>query len=322
MHDYYLPGEEILDPMNRRLPSLNALRAFEAAGRHMSFSRAADELHVTPAAVGQQVRALESYLGQTLFVRLNRSVELTVAGQALLPGVSDGFDQIARTMEAFYRRTVRRPLTVSVEPNFGAKWLVRRLDRFRERHPGIEIRLDATSRIVDFTREAVDLAIRYGDGSYPGVRSDVLFEEDVFPVCSPSLLDGRHPLVHPEDLQWHQLLRQDWAPNTPTWPDWAMWLQAAGVENVDPTQGPQFAAGSYSLMMDAALAGQGVALASSVLAADDIEAGRLVKPFDLGMHQSLRYYLVGPEATADEPMTTAFREWVISEAGGPAPPAG
>ena len=301
--------------MHRRLPSLNALRAFEAAGRRLSFSRAAAELHVTPAAVGQQVRTLESYLGETLFVRQNRSVELTVAGQALLPGVSDGFDQIARTMEAFYRRTVRRPLTVSVEPNFGAKWLVRRLDRFRERHPGIEIRLDATSRVIDFTREEVDLAIRYGDGNYPGLRCDVLLEDEVFPVCSPALLDGPHPLVHPEDLQWHRLLRQDWDPNAPTWPDWTMWLQAAGVEDVDPNQGPQFAAGSYSLMMDAALAGQGVALASSVLVADDIEAGRLVKPFDLSMHQSLRYYLVGPEATADEPMSAAFREWVLSEAG-------
>ena len=302
--------------MRRRLPSLNALRAFEAAGRHVSFSRAAEELHVTPAAIGQQVRALESYLGETLFVRLNRSVELTVAGQALLPGLSDGFDQLARTMEAFYRRTVRRPLTVSVEPDFGAKWLVRRLDRFREHHPGIEIRLDATIRVIDFAREAVDLAIRYGDGDYPGLRCDVLFEEDVFPVCSPALLEGPHPLVHPEDLQWHRLLHQDWAANAPTWPDWKMWLMAAGVENVDPTHGLQFASGSYGLMMDAALAGHGVALASSVLVADDIEAGRLVKPFDLGVHQSLRYYLVGPEATADEPMTTAFREWLIGEAGG------
>ena len=308
--------------MRRRLPSLNALRAFEAAGRHLSFSRAAEELHVTPAAVGQQVRALESYLGEALFVRLNRSVELTVAGQALLPGTSDGFDQLARTVEAFYRRTARRPLTVSVEPNFGAKWLVRRLDRFRERHPGIEIRLDATSRLVDFSREAVDLAIRYGDGNYPGLRCDVLFEEEVFPVCSPALLEGPHPLEHPEDLEWHTLLRQDWAADEPTWPNWSMWLRAAGVEDVDPNQGPEFASESYGLMIDAALAGQGVALASSVLVADDIEAGRLVKPFDLSMPQSLRYYLVGPEATADEPMTTAFRDWVSREAGRLTEPAG
>jgi len=275
---------------------------------------------VTPAAVGQQVRALESYLGEALFVRLNRTVDLTVAGQTLLPGVSDGFDQLARTMEAFYRRTVRRPLTVSVEPDFGAKWLVRRLDRFRERHPGIEIRLDATARVVDFAREAVDLAIRYGDGSYPGLRCDVLFEEDVFPVCSPALLEGPHPLKQPGDLEWHALLRQEWAAGNPTWPDWAMWLRAAGVENVDPNQGPEFSLGSYGLMMNAALAGQGVALASSVLAADDIEAGRLVKLFDLSMPQSLRYYLVGPEATADEPMTTAFREWIGSEAAGEVAP--
>ena len=175
--------------------------------------------------------------------------------------------------------------------------------------------------MVNFTREAVDLGIRYGDGNYPGLRCDVLFEEDVFPICSPSLLEGPHPLVRPEDLQWHRLLRQDRVSDQPTWPDWGMWLRAAGVRNVDPTQGPEFASGSYGLMMDAALAGQGVALASSVLAADDIEGGRLVKPFDFGMHQSLRYYLVGPEATADEPMTAAFREWVISEAGGSTPPA-
>ena len=307
--------------MKPRIPPLNALRAFEAAGRHMSFSRAAAELHVTPAAVGQQVRALESYLGEALFVRLNRTVELTVAGQTLLPGVSDGFDQLVRTMEAFYRRSVRRPLTVSVEPDFGAKWLVRRLDRFRERHPGIAIRLDATSRLVDFTREAVDLAIRYGDGDYPGLRCDVLFEDEVFPVCSPALLEGAHPLIHPEDLQWHPLLRQDGVEDQPMWPDWAMWLRAAGVGNVDSTHGPEFTWGSYGLMMDAALAGQGVALASRVLSADDIEAGRLVKPFELSMRQSLRYYLVGPEATADEPMTSAFREWVSSEAGRSMAPA-
>ena len=302
--------------MNRRLPSLNALLAFEAAGRHLSFARAAEELHITPAAIGQQVRALESYLGQTLFVRLNRSVELTAAGQALLPGVRDGFEQIARTLNAFYQRSARRPLTISVDPNIGARWLVRRLDRFREQHPWIEIRLDATYRFVDFTREAVDVGIRYGDGDYPGLRCDVLCEDEVFPVCSPALLDSPHPLGSPEDLRWHRLLHWDWDPDAPTWPDWTAWLKAAGVGHIDSSQGLRFAPGyhSFGLMMDAALAGQGVALANPVIAADEIKAGRLVKPFELGMPQSFRYYIVCPEATANDPKITAFRNWVIGEA--------
>ena len=302
--------------MNRRLPSLNALRAFEAAGRHRSFRRAAEELHVTPAAVGQQVRGLESHFREALFVRRNRAVELTAAGQKLLPGVREGFEQIARTVDAFYQCTGSRLLTVGVEPGLGARWLVRRLDRFRERYPEIEIRLDAEHRHIDFTLDTVDIAIRYGDGNYPGLRCDVLFEDEVFPVCSPALLEGPHPLVHPEDLRWHQLLHWDWDPDAPTWPDWASWLRAAGVEHIDPSRGLRFASGynSHSLMMDAALAGLGVALANPVIAGDEIEAGRLVKPFELSMPQRLRYYLVCPEATAVEPKIVAFRRWIIGEA--------
>lgn len=300
-----------------RFPPLNALRAFAVAGRHLSFSRAASELHVTPAAVGQQVRALEVHLGTALFVRQNRALALTEAGQALLPGVSAAFDQLGLSLEAFYRRGRTRPLTVSVEPSFGARWLLSRLDHFRERHPGIEIRLDATARLVDFARENVDVGIRYGGGEYPGLQADRLLEERVFPVCSPRLVEGPRALREPPDLAGHTLLHSDWNPDNPTWPDWEMWLQAAGVEDVDATAGPQFAGpDGYGLMLAAAVAGQGVALASSVLAHDDLQAGRLVRPFAMSVPQQYAYYVVYPIGTAETSRAATFRDWLLAEASG------
>lgn len=296
-----------------RLPSLNALRAFDAAGRHLSFSRAAEDLHVSAAAVGQQVRVLEDYLGARLFLRNNRAIELTAAGQALLPGVSAAFEQLTHAVEGFYRRSARRPLTVSIEPSFGARWLLTRLDGFREQHPGVEIRLDATVRVVDFNREAVDLAVRYGTGDYPDLRADHLFEERVFPVCSPRLIEGPHPLREPEDLRWHTLLHMDWNPDNPTWPDWEMWLRAAGVSGVDATAGIQFEHGSYELMLEAAEAGQGVALAGNVVG-DDLRAGKLVRPFRTSVSQTYGYFVVSPKATADSPRIATFRDWLIAEA--------
>ena len=308
--------------MHRELPSLTALRAFEAAGRHMSYRRAAEELRVTPAAIGQQIRILEAYFRTPLFLHMNRSMALTPAGEALLPGIRDGFERLARAVDAFGRRHGREQLTVGIEPSIGARWLVRRLGRFRVDHPGTEVRLDTTLRTVDFANGRVDLAVRYGDGNYPGLRCDLLCEDEVFPVCSPALLEGPHPLSRPEDLKWHQQLHWDGDPGAPTWPDWETWLQAVGVGPVGADGGLRFAPGfhSYSLMIDAALAGQGVALASTLIAADDIEAGRLVRPFDLAMRQSHHYYVIGPEATADEPKVAAFREWVIGEARGPVGP--
>lgn len=295
------------------LPSLNALRAFEAAGRHLSFSRAAEELHVTPAAIGHQVKSLEDYLGTPLFVRLNRAVELTEAGRALLPGLSDGFERLRSTVETFQRRAADRPLTVSIVPAFGGKWLLRRLDRFRELHPGIEIRIDATERVVDFTREQVDVAIRYGDGCYPGLRVDCLLAEEVYPVCSPRLLEGPHPLREPADLAHHTLLRAAWNPRYPTWPDWEMWLKAAGLQDLPVTYGLEVSGDSETLILEEAAAGRGVVLASNVLAGDDLAAGRLVRLFDVQFPVNFYYWLVCPEAAADAPKTRAFREWLLEE---------
>ncbi|MFQ5993919.1 MAG: transcriptional regulator GcvA [Acidiferrobacterales bacterium] len=298
--------------MIHRLPPLNALRAFAAAGRHLSFSRAAQELHVTPAAVSHQIKALEDYLGVSLFQRLNKALRLTEAGQACLPGVREGFERLSDAVEAVKAREAQRPLTVSVAPSFAAKWLVPRLDRFRESHPGIDVRIDATHRLVDLAREDVDFGIRYGTGQYPGMHVERLLAEEVFPVCSPRLLHRAHPLRLPADLRWHTLLHVARPVHDEMEPDWRMWLHAAGVDNVDAARGPQFSIASMAVQ--AAIEGQGVALAGRVLVTDDLVAGRLVRPFDLGFPVSFAYYLVCPTAGAEKQRVIAFREWLISEA--------
>ncbi len=298
--------------MARKLPPLNALRAFEAAARHLSVTRAAGELNVTPAAVSHQVKALEDRLGVALFRRLNRALMLTDAGQLLLPGLRDGFDRLAEAVHRVRAHGAGNTLTVSVPPSFAAKWLVPRLDRLRAAHADIDIRLDATDQLVDFAREDVDVAVRYGAGDYPGLRVDRLFTDEVIPVCSPRLLEAPHPLREPADLRWHTLLHVGWATDSEFWPDWRMWLLAAGVRDVAPTQGPKFK--QEGMVVQAALEGHGVALASSVLVADDIAAGRLVRPFELGLPMSFAYYLVCPEAAADQPKVAAFRAWILAEA--------
>ena len=300
--------------MTRRLPPLNALRAFEAAARHLSFTKAAEELHVTPAAISQQVKALEDHLGVKLFRRLTRALLLTDEGQAALPSLREGFDKLAEAMEHVREREATGVLTVSVPPSFGAKWLVPRLDRFRAAHPDIDVRIDAADQLVEFAREGVDMALRYGRGDYPGLRVDMLFTEEASPVCSPRLLEGQRTLREPADLRHHTLLHVDWKMQSEAAPNWRMWLRAAGVHDIDPGRGPRF---SIEIMVvQAALESHGVALTGSVLVADDLAAGRLVRPFDLSIPAPLNfsYYVVSPEATADQPRIVAFREWVMLEA--------
>jgi len=298
--------------MERRLPPLNALRAFEAAARHLSLTRAAEELHVTPAAVSHQVKGLETYLGVKLFRRVNRSLLLTDAGQACLPGLHEGFDRLAEAMEAVRARDESAPFTVTVPPSFGAKWLVTRLDRFRQKHPGYDVRLDASMRLVDLLREGVDIAVRYGAGKYQGMRVDRLMDEVAIPVCSPRLLEGDNPLRVPEDLCRHTLLHHTAPYQDDSYPDWRMWLQAAGVQSCDLSRGPTFSLASMAVQ--AAMDGQGVALVGHVLVADDIAAGRLVRPFELSFPVLFAYYIVSPLASADNPRVVAFREWLLEEA--------
>jgi LysR family glycine cleavage system transcriptional activator len=298
--------------MERHLPPLNGLRAFEAAARHLSLTRAAEELHVTPAAISHQVKGLESYLGVKLFRRANRSLLLTDAGQACLPGLRQGFDRLAEAIEAVRARDESGPFTVSVPPSFGAKWLVTRLDRFTRKHPGYDVRLDASMRLVDLLREGVDIAVRYGSGHYEGMRVDCLMSEVAIPVCSPRLLEGNPPLRVPEDLCRHTLLHHTAPYQDDNYPDWRMWLQAAGVTSCDLGRGPTFS--MASMAVQAAVDGQGVALVGNVLVADDIAAGRLVRPFELSFPVQFAYYIVSPLITAERHRVVAFREWLLEEA--------
>ncbi len=292
--------------MARRLPPLNALRAFEAAARHLSFTRAAEELHVTQAAISHQVKALEEHLGRKLFRRLNRALLLSDDGQAYLPSVSRAFALLNDATRNLLERDAPGPLTVSALPSFAARWLVPRLGRFRQIHPDIDLRIDPSAALTDFASGDVDVGIRYGRGKYPGLRADWLMTEDIFPVCSPALLSGEHPLRAPGDLE-HQVLLHDDGHG-----DWRTWLLAAGIDRVDPTRGPIFT--DSSMLIQAAMAGQGVALARGVLAADELAAGRLVRPFTLSLPTDYAYYLVCPQNTAEQPKIAAFRDWLLDEA--------
>lgn len=295
----------------RRLPPLNALRAFEAAARHGSFQRAAAELHVTPAAISHQVRALEAHLGVTLFRRLNRAVRLTEQGQACLPGLRDAFDRIAEAVEQARMPPGRGALTVTVAPSFAAKWLVPRVDRFRAKHPDIDLRISASMHLVDFAREDVQVGVRYGTGHYPGLHSELLLRNEMFPLCSPTLLRGRRALRTPQDLRHHTLIHDDASRLDETCPDWPMWLRAAGVTDVDGNRGLRF--DHAGLAIDSAVGGRGVVLTQRVLVEDDLAAGRLVRPFALSFPVEFAYYVVCPLSLRDDPKVTAFRRWMQDE---------
>ena len=293
----------------RRLPPLNSLRAFEAAGRHLSFSKAADELSVTPAAISQQIKVLEEFFGAPLFVRLTRGLRLTQIGEQLLPGTTDAFDGLHQSVRAAHMRNETAILTVSVSPSFGAKWLVPRLDSFRREYPRFDIRVDATDRLTDFDREGVDLAIRYGSGNYRGLEAERLLDNYTFPVCSPKLLEGEYPLRKPEDLRHHTLLHVEWVSLSDTSPQWATWLRAAGVAVDDPERGPRFT--NETMGLQAAMEGQGVVLSSVAVASTDLEKGNLVRPFgNMQEANKITYYLVYPKDRAPDPRVQAFCGWI------------
>lgn len=303
--------------MSDDLPPLNALRAFEAAGRHLSISKAAQELHVTPAAVSHQVKSLEEYLDVPLFRRTGNALSLTDAGQALLPGLQSGFAELQQAVGALREHDVRGPLVLSVAPVFAASWLIPRLGDFRRSHPEIDVRVSATLELADFERDGVDAAIRVGRGRYPGLMADRLFGESVVPMCSPALLDGENPIERPEDLRRQVLLHFDWPGTEQVFPDWETWLRAAGVEGVDPSPGPRFMQPDHA--MQAAIAGAGVVLGWRTLARPDLDAGRLVAPFDLSIPTEVAFYLVYPELQRERPKLLAFREWLLREAGATGP---
>ena len=296
--------------MARPHPPLNALKAFESAGRHLSFTKAAAELNVTPAAISHQVKALEELLEVPLFRRLTRALRLSDAGQAALPTLSQGFDKLAQGVEQMRAHCESGVLTISVSPSFSAMWLVPRLEHFRSRHPDIEIRIDGTDRRVDLARDDADVAVRYGPGGYNGVRVDCLFSQVNTPVCSPALLSCEHPLRQPDDLRHHTLLHVDWKDAEASW---RMWLLAAGLHDIDPTRGPHFS--MENMAVQAALDGHGVALIGDMLVADELAAGRLVRPFDPSLSTPLTfsYYLLSAKDSAEQPKVAAFRDWLLEE---------
>ncbi|HEX9569691.1 MAG TPA: transcriptional regulator GcvA [Rhodospirillales bacterium] len=292
--------------MGRRLPSLNALKAFEAAARHESFTKAAAELCVTQGAVSHQVKGLEEALGLMLFRRERQRLAITEAGRAYLEIVRDAFDRLAAGTERLLERESLGVLTVTTSPNFAAKWLVHRLGAFAAAHPKIDLRISASLHHVDFAREDIDLAVRHGDGNWPGLTVTQLCEEELFPVCSPRLLDGVDGLSSPADLDRVTMLHLD------DRRDWRKWLEAAGVPDLDIDRGPVF--NQASLAIDAAVDGQGVALARTALAAHDLLTGRLMRPFELALKVPYAYWIVCPKATAARPKIATFRDWLLAEA--------
>ncbi|MEM8635578.1 MAG: transcriptional regulator GcvA [Pseudomonadota bacterium] len=298
---------------NDRLPPLNALRAFEAAARRLSFTKAAEELNVTPGAISQQIRQLEDYAGAPLFKRTGRSVLLTDSAQATLPLVREAFDQIAEAGRVMQAPARRGRVMVSSAPSFAAKWLAPRLENFHRGHEGIEAWVSADMGLTDFNTADADIAIRYGRGQYDGLKSEQLLDEAVLPVCSPALLEGADGIRKPADLANHTLLHDESAENDPSCPDWASWLAARNVLGVQSRRGPRF--NQAVLVIEAAISGQGVALAKRAVAATDLAAGRLVAPFADGSTLiEFGYWLVWPKGRHLSTDVRAFIKWLKAEA--------
>ncbi len=295
--------------MARRLPPLNALRAFEAVSRHLSITQAAEELGVTPGAVSQSVKALEDYLGRPLLNRTPRGLVLTEAAEAALPALIEGFDRLAEGAKRLAGPERGGRLTVSVAPSFAAKWLAPRLADFALQHQDLDIQIHASMGLANFDSEGVDLAIRYGAGKWHGVEAKLLMHEEVTPVCAQRLGDE---IATPADLAKFTLIHDDSSLNDESCPDWTMWLKAAGVTNVDASRGPRF--NQSNLALEAAASGRGVVLAKRALAQNDLESGRLIAPFAMRTPIEFAYYLVHPPGRARSKPARAFINWVTAQA--------
>ena len=292
--------------MATRLPSLNGLRAFEAAARHMSFTLAASELNVTQTAVSHQIRRLEEELGIRLFIRQNRALSLTTEAKEYLPGIRAAFNDLRLATDRLLRKDDGNVLTISTLASLAAKWLLPRISDFQDKHPGIDVRITTSTALVDFRRDGVDAAIRYGRGHWPGLRADWLMADRMFPVCSPELLKGKRPLRRPEDLANHVLLHSSSGNDD----DWRLWLTAAGLPT-DLSKQPGVTFDLSFMTIQAAIDGLGVAMGRTSYVQDDIAKGRLVVPFEIELPVDAGFYLVSPDARADSPKLSAFRAWLL-----------
>lgn len=295
---------------------LNALRALEASARHQSFSAAATELHVTPAAVGQLVRALEDWLGAPLFLRnASGKVRLvpTEAAERALPDIRAGFEKLALGLERLQEDSASGVLTVTVSPAFAAKWLLPRIDSFQSAWPDTDVRLDTSLKAVDFVAQRVDIGVRYGAGNWPGLTAEKLMDEEVYPVCASHLLDEPGRLLIPADLSRETLIDDLSMDRHSGFPTWEVWLARAGLEASPKKRGMQI--NNSAAVLQAAIEGHGLALARSVMVRDDLAAGRLIRLFpEIDFQSELAYYLVYRPEYATLPKLLAFREWIITQA--------
>jgi LysR family glycine cleavage system transcriptional activator len=295
--------------MTPRLPSLNGLRAFEAAARHLSFTQAASELNVTQTAISHQIRRLEEELGIRLFIRKNRALALTAQARDYLPGVRAAFNDLRLATDRLLRKDDDNVLTISTLASLAAKWLLPRLSAFQEAHGGIDVRITTSTGLVDFRGGDVDAAIRYGRGHWPGLRADWLMADELFPVCSPALAKGDKPLACPQDLAHQTLLHTSGGYDD----DWRLWLTAAGLP-ADISKPPGITFDLIFMTVQAAIDGIGVALGRTSYVQDDIAKGRLVVPFKIALPADAGFYLVSPEGAAEPPKLAAFRQWLVASA--------
>jgi LysR family glycine cleavage system transcriptional activator len=288
--------------MAQKLPPLTALRAFEAAARLESFSQAAEEIHVTHGAVSHQVKGLEAFLGVALFARTGRRVLLTGDGKFFAERVRAAMQQIGEAAAAISRHGRANRLAVSTMPSFASRWLMPRIGRFMDAHPDLEVSIHSSLSLVDFVRDEIDVAVRFGDGDWPNVNAELVMRDEYFPVCSPRLNRGRLPR-RPQDLSRFKLLLSDQEP-------WTPWFRAAGVDLPEPT-GPEF--NDAALMLQATEAHRGIALTRRSITEADIAAGKLVRLFDVALPAARAYYLVWPKNREASKNILAFRDWLIGE---------
>lgn len=291
--------------MARRLPPLNSLKAFEAAARNLSFTKAAEELFVTQAAISHQIKLLEEHLSIKLFMRRNRSLLLTEEGQSYYLDIKDIFASLYEATEKLLSRGAKGSISIALTPSFAIQWLIPRLSEFSNLHPDIDVKIKAVDFEENSLTDDVDVAIYYGLGHWQGVQADKLHTEFFIPVCSPLLLAGEKPIQSAEDLEHHTLLH-DMSRN-----NWNEWIKQAGVKSVNVNQGPIFS--HSSMVLQAAIHGQGIALGHNILAKPEIESGRLVTPFNQVLLSKNAYYLVCREAQVDSPKIATFREWLLAQ---------
>jgi LysR family glycine cleavage system transcriptional activator len=295
----------------KRLPPLNALRAFEAAARHLSFSKAAQELNVTPGAVSQQIKLLEEQLETRLFERRNRQIVLTEAGQLCLPRLTEAFKLMQEAVETVAAQQLNEPLNITAAPAFVARWLIPRLKLFYQAHPEINVRIDASTRLVDLDHENIDVGIRFSQDHDPDLVSTHLMSLELIPVCSAEYLKSHPDLDNPSNLGRYNLLHYDNPQVEQAWPDWNMWLATVGIEGIDTSKGVFF--NQTEMLIQAALDGQGVALVATIYARDDIRNGKLVQPFVLSMPSRFSYFLVTTPHKARRQRVQAFRQWMLGQ---------